>query len=93
MSNTLIVQDTINRLGYTIIDGIKVVQYNCVIPSDNPDEMKIITSKLNNEMYKQHRVTCRADLADFEDAAYELQDTYIAKITTVNEDDMNSIVE
>ena len=35
---TLSYKDTIQRVGYTIIDGTKVVQYNCIIPVDKPDE-------------------------------------------------------
>ena len=78
MTGTLTFKDTIRRLGYTIIDGVKVVQYDCVISTDNPKEMKIVVSKLNEELYKSNRDICRADMAEFEDAAYELQEQYIA---------------
>lgn len=78
MSTTLTFKDTVRRLGYTIIDGVKVVQYDCVISTDNPNEMKIIVSKLNEELYKANRDVCRADMAEFEDAAYELQEQYLS---------------
>lgn len=78
MTGTLTFKDTIRRLGYTVIDDIKVVQYDCVISTENPKEMKIIVSKLNEEMYKANREICRADMAEFEDAAYALQEQYIA---------------
>lgn len=81
MSKTLVVDDTVRRLGYTIIDGVKVVQYDCSIPSDKPEDMRIVVSKLNPEMYKEHRDVCRADQAEFEDGVYLLQDEYIAKQT------------
>lgn len=82
----LICKDTIQRIGYTIIDGVQVVQYNCVIDASKPQNMRIITSKLNEEMYKTHREACRADLATFEDSAYELQEQYIAKLNAAKED-------
>ena len=80
MSETLTITDTIRKLGYTTIDGVKVVQYDCTIPSDNPENMRIIVSKLNEQMYKENRVICRADQAAFEDEAYLLQDKYLAEM-------------
>ncbi len=91
--STLICKDTIQRVGYTIIDGIKVVQYNCVIDATKPQDMRIITSKLNEEMYKNNRVACRADLATFEDAAYQLQEEYIAKISGDTEGTTGPVAE
>lgn len=79
MTETLTIKDTIQRVGATTIDGVVVVQYTCVIPSDNPSAMRIGMTKMNSEMYKEHRDVCRADFAAFEDAAYELQDKYLAK--------------
>lgn len=78
--DTLTYKDTVQRVGYTIIDGVKVVQYTCVIPVDRPQEMRLGISKLDVEMYKANREICRADYAAFEDAAYQLQEEYIAKI-------------
>lgn len=80
MDNTLSYKDTVQRTGFTIIDGIKVVQYTCVIPSDKPQEMRIGITKLDVDMYKTHRNICRADYAKFEDAAYQLQEEYLAKL-------------
>lgn len=77
---TLTYKDTIQRVGYTVIDGVKVVQYTCVIPADKPQEMRLGISKLDVEMYKANREICRADYAEFEDAAYQLQEEYLAKI-------------
>lgn len=80
MSTTLTYKDTVRRLGFTVIDGIKVVQYDCTISTENPKEMKIVVSKLNEELYKANRDICRADMAEFEDAAYELQDKYLGMV-------------
>lgn len=82
MSNTLHCKDTIQRTGYTMIDGVKVVQYSCTISSDNPTDMRIGIAKLDTEMYKNNRDVCRADYAEFEDAAYLYQEELISKMTT-----------
>lgn len=79
MPETLTYKDTIQRIGHTIINDIKVVQYTCTIPLDDPQAMRVIASRLQPEMYKEHRDICRADLAAFEDAAYELQEKYSQK--------------
>ena len=50
--STLVCKDTIQRVGYTVIDNVKVVQYNCVIDASNPTDMRIVTTRLNEEMYK-----------------------------------------
>lgn len=47
MSNTLTFTDTINRVGYTIIDGVKVVQHSCVLPLNNPQGMRISMTKMD----------------------------------------------
>ena len=82
MTNTLIVKDTIQRVAHTVIDGEKVVQYTCILPSDEPQNMRIAITKLNAELYKANRAVCRADYAAFEDAAFALQDEYAAKLSS-----------
>ena len=73
MSETLTIVDTIRKTGYTVINNTKVVEYVCVIPSDNPEGMRMTSTRLNLQMYKEFRDICRADLAEFEDLCYELQ--------------------
>ncbi|MBR5862213.1 MAG: hypothetical protein IKZ08_02690 [Bacteroidales bacterium] len=80
MEPTLTYTDTVTRIGYTVIDGVKVVQYSCTFPLNNPKDMRITSTRINPELYKANREVCRADLATFEDAAYELQDAYLAQI-------------
>ena len=79
MSNTLTYSDTIQRVGYTIIDAVKVVQYTCIIPISSPKDMRIGITRLDQSMYKANREICRADYAAFEDAAYELQEELLAR--------------
>lgn len=78
-SNTLVYADMVQRIGYTIINNVKVVQHTCTFPIDKPQEMRVGSTRLNPDMYKENRDICRADMAAFEDAAYELQEEYITK--------------
>ena len=79
MTDTLSYKDVIQRVAYTVIDGVRVVQYVCTIPIDNPEEMRIGITKLNPDMYKANRDICRSDNAAFEDSAYELQEKILAE--------------
>ena len=79
MSETLSWKDSITRTGYTEIDGKKVMQHVCSISMDAPYNMTVNSVKINEELYKSNRDVCRADAAEFEDACYELQKTYLAK--------------
>lgn len=81
MTDTLTYTDVIQRTGYTVVDGVKVVQYVCTLPLSNPQAMRITSTRLNVELYKANREICRNDLAAFEDAAYQLQDNYVAKMS------------
>ena len=81
MEPTLTYTDVVNRVGYTTIGGVKVVQYSCSFPLSNPRDMRITSTRMNPELYKANRDICRADLAKFEDSAYELQDEWIAKLS------------
>lgn len=80
MTETLTYKDMIQRVGYTTIDGVKVVQHTCVIDSANPQDMRVSMVKMDAEMYKTNREACRDDFAVFEDAAYQLQEELIAKL-------------
>lgn len=80
MESTLTYTDVVNRVGYTIIDGTKVVQYSCSFPLNNPKEMRITSTRMNPELYKANREICRADLAKFEDASYDLQDEWLERL-------------
>jgi hypothetical protein len=80
MTDTLTCTEFIQRIGYTVVDGVRVVQHTCVIPTTNPKGMRISMTKLNADLYEMYRDVCRADFAIFEDAAYQLRDKYLAKI-------------
>ncbi len=79
MSETLTFKDSITRTGYTTINGKRVVQHTCTINADAPETIAVNSTKLDRELYKANRDICRADIAEFEDGAYELQDQYLAQ--------------
>ena len=79
MSATLTYNDSITRIGYTTIDGVMVMQHTCTIQADNPEEMSVSSIKVDQKLYKENREICRADIAEFEDLAYQVQDKYIAE--------------
>lgn len=81
MSATLTFKDSITRTGYTTINGKKVMQHSCTINADNPENMSLTSTKLDKEAYKENRDICRADIAEFEDAAYALQEQYMKEVT------------
>lgn len=78
--STLSYTETVQRTGYTIVNGLRIVQYTCVIQINDPTNMRIGIVKLDPVAYKAHRDVCRADFAEFEDAAYKLQEELLAKI-------------
>lgn len=79
MTDTLQVIESVQRTGYTVIDGVRVVQHTCTISSENPSQMRVAMIKMNADLYKSNRDICRNDFVVFEDAAYELQEELIAK--------------
>lgn len=79
MSETLTYKDTITRIGYTTVDGERIMQYSMTIDADNPEEMNLSNVKLDKDAYKAKREICRADMAEFEDAAYLLQEQYVTQ--------------
>lgn len=77
---------SITLTGESVIDGTPVAGYQAVIDSANPTDMNLSSWQNNKELYKANRTQCRKDQADFEDAAYTLQDELIAeKEATVTE--------
>lgn len=77
MSKTLTYNDSITRTGYTTIDGKVALQHVCTINTGNPEEMSLVSSKIDLALCKENRDICRSDTAEFEDLAYELQDKYM----------------
>ncbi len=53
--------------------------YSATINSDNPNDINISSWQENKAVYKANRTQCRQDSAEFEDAAYAIQDELIAE--------------
>lgn len=77
MSKTMTYTDTVQRLGYTVIDGVKVLQHTCTLKPAEPEKMRVSSIQLNKELYKANLDICRADIAEFEDSCFELQKQYL----------------
>lgn len=80
------IKKNITLTGESKIDGVVACGFRAVIDSEKPEDMTISSWQVNKNLYKANRAACRADEAEFEDAAYALQDELItANATTVEE--------
>lgn len=75
----LTMKKSITLTGNSTIDGVIAEGYQAVIDGENPSEMNISSWQQDKAVYKASRTQCRADKADFEDAAYAVQDAMIAE--------------
>lgn len=76
------IKRSITLKGESIIDGVKVEGYSASIDGENPEGLtfgKWFTSEEAKAIYKANRTQCRKDVAEFEDAAYALQDEMLAE--------------
>lgn len=73
------VEKKITLTGKSVINGVNVEGFQATIDSTNPLNMQLTSWQENKELYKANRVECRADEAEFEDMAYEIQDAMIAE--------------
>lgn len=73
------VERSITLTGESIIDGVQAEGYSAKISSENPDGITFSNWQANKTLYKANRTQCRQDAADFEDAAYAVQDEMIAE--------------
>lgn len=69
------------------IDGKDVAGYSATINSENPEDMNLSDWQINKTLYKSNRIQCRKDQAEFEDAAYTLQDQMISEMVSETEDE------
>lgn len=75
----LTMKKSITITGSSIIEGVIAEGYQAVIDGENPSEMNLSSWQQDKAAYKANRTQCRKDAADFEDAAYALQDEMIAE--------------
>lgn len=65
--------EKINITGESVIDEKVVCAFSAVIDPENPATMTVNQYQRDKEAYKENRVACRADFAEFEDYAYARQ--------------------
>lgn len=70
---------SITLKGFSVVNGVNVEGYSAEINSENPEDITMSSWQQNKSLYKANRSTCRADQAEFEDAAYAIQDEMIAE--------------
>lgn len=70
---------SITLFGASYIDGKQAEGYQAVIESENPNDIRFSNWQTDKELYKANRIQCRQDSADFEDAAYAIQDEMLAE--------------
>lgn len=73
------IKKSITLTGESMIDGARAEFYTVEINSENPSDITFGSSQTDKALYKANRTQCRQDKADFEDAAYEMQDQMIAE--------------
>ena len=73
------IKKNIELTGQSMIEGTQVEYYTAKIESDNPENITFSSVRTDKTLYKDNRAQCRQDAAEFEDAAYALQDELIAE--------------
>lgn len=61
----------------TVVDDVKIASYGAVLDVTN-NKLSLTSRNIEEETCKAYKETVRADRAEFEDFAYELQDTISA---------------
>lgn len=75
----LTMEKKVTVTGNSVIDGVVAEGYSATIDSNNPENISFSSYQQDKAVYKANRTQCRADSAEFEDAAYAIQDEMIAE--------------
>lgn len=73
------IEKKLELTGASMINGVQAEWLQAKIDSNNPQKVEFGKSITDTDLYKANRTQCRQDAADFEDAAYALQDEMIAE--------------
>ena len=68
---------TIMIEGESVVNDEKIATFRVVINCDNPKNVRFSVIKHNEDSYKINRKNVRADEAEFEDYAYQVQEDLI----------------
>lgn len=66
--------------GESRIGDVTAESYQATIDSNNPENMGISRWAQDPKIYKENRVQCRKDSAEFEELAYTLQEELMAAL-------------
>lgn len=77
----LSMKKSITLTGASVIGETQAEGYSATINSENPEDITFSSWQTDKALYKANRTQCRNDAAEFEDAAYALQDELIAEKT------------
>ena len=64
-------------VGETVVDDVKIASFGAILNLDDMG-MSLTTRKIDEHACKIYRDTVRADQAEFEDFAYEVQEQIMA---------------
>ena len=74
------IKKNITLNGSSVFDGKQAAGFTAVIDSKDPEGMAINQWQANKSLYKEKRADVNADFAEFQDAAYALQDEMISAL-------------
>lgn len=72
--------------GESVIDGTVVQGYRAELNESNPENLVMSDWIVNQSAYKANRTLVRADLCEFEDTVFAMQDELIAAASTTTEE-------
>lgn len=67
--------------GESVIDGTIVQGYRAELNEANPENLVMSDWIVNQQLYKENRSAVRADLHEFEDTVFAMQDELLAGTT------------
>ena len=74
------VKKNITLSGVSKVGSDMVVTYSGTIDSDNPENLQLSTYIQNMTAYRANLAELRNDKSDFEDVAFDLQDTLMGEV-------------
>lgn len=70
---------SITLSGTSVIDGIQVAYMSATVATDGGNGANVNKTITNQEIYNANKVQVRADIAEFEQEVYKIEDGMLAK--------------
>ncbi len=74
------VSKNITLSGTSVIEGVQVAYMSASISTDGGNGANVNKTIINQEVYNANKVAVRADIAEFENKVYEIEDE-LSKVT------------